>query len=147
MRGETEMTTTERPFTAASFEQFLNEKKLMGSHCPKCDKSFLPPRAICSNCFSDQLEWTEFKGAGKLAAFTSIYIAPTAMIEAGYGRDKPYLAGVVELNEGVKISGQILGVDASKPEEIKTGVPLTAEFVERGEGDTRKTFLAFRVVS
>jgi uncharacterized OB-fold protein len=138
-------TTTERPFTAASFEQFLNEKKLMGSHCPNCNESFLPPRAICSHCHGDQLEWVEFKGAGKLAAFTSIYIAPTAMIEAGYGRDKPYLAGVVELEEGPKISGQILGLDASKPEEVEIGVPLMAEFVERGEGDSKKTALAFRV--
>lgn len=137
-------TTTERPFTAASFEQFLNEKKLMGSHCPNCDESFLPPRAICSHCYGDQMDWIELQGAGKLAAFTSIYIAPTAMIEAGYGRDKPYLAGVVELDDGVKISAQILGLDASQPEDVKIGTRLVAEFVERGEGDAKKMALAFR---
>ena len=36
------------------------------------------------------------------------------MIAEGYGRDNPYLAGVVELDEGVKISAQILGADARK---------------------------------
>lgn len=137
-------TTIERPFNSVSFEQYLSENKLMGSHCTNCDKNFLPPRAICPNCHSDQLTWIEFSGKGKLAAFTSIYIAPTAMIEAGYGRDKPYLAGVVELDEGVKISAQVLGMDASKPEEIQIGTPLQAEFVERGEGEAKKTFLAFR---
>ena len=142
------MTTTieQRPFTSASFEKYLSEKKLMGSHCSTCNRDYLPPRAICPNCHSDQLTWTEFSGKAKLAAFTSIFIAPTAMIEAGYGRDKPYLAGVVELDEGVKISAQVLGMDASKPEEVKIGTPLEAEFVERGEGDTQKTFLAFRSV-
>jgi len=134
----------ERPFTSASFEQYLSEKKLMGSHCNTCDKDYLPPRAICSNCHSDQLTWNEFSGKGRLAAFTSIFIAPTAMIEAGYGRDNPYLAGVVELDEGVNISSQILGMDAKKPEEVKIGTPLQAEFVERGEGEAKKTFLAFR---
>ena len=138
-------TTVERPFTAASFKQYLNEKKLMGSHCPNCDESFLPPRAICSHCHNDRMEWIEFKGSGKLAAFTSIYIAPTAMIAAGYGRDKPYLAGIVELEEGVKVSGQILSLDASRPEEVKIGTPLVAEYIERGEGDTKKMALAFRV--
>lgn len=138
--------TAERPFTSASFEAYLNEKKLMGSHCNTCNKDFLPPRAICSNCHSDQLTWIEFSGKAKLAAFTSIFIAPTAMIEAGYGRDNPYLAGVVELDEGVKISAQILGLDAKKPEEVKIGTPLQAEFVERGEGDSKKTFLAFRAI-
>jgi len=139
-------TTTERPFTSASFEQYLSEKKLMGSHCNSCNKEFLPPRAICPNCHGDVLTWTELSGKGKLAAFTSIFIAPTAMIEAGYGRDNPYLAGVVELDEGVKISAQILGMDAKKPDEVKIGTPLQAEFIERGEGDTKKTFLAFRAV-
>lgn len=141
------MTTNaeKKPFTAASFYQYLNEEKLMGSRCSACDESFLPPRALCPNCFGDELEWTEFSGRAKLAAFTSIAIAPTAMIEAGYGRDNPYLAGVVELEEGVKISGQILGIDASKPEEVKIGAPLKVAFVERGEEDQKQTFLAFEV--
>ena len=136
---------TERPFTPASFSQFLNEKKLMGSHCAHCNSDFLPPRAICPKCYSDQLEWVEFSGKAKLAAFTSIYIAPTAMIEAGYGRDNPYLAGVVELDEGPKISGQILGPDPRKPDEIEIGTLLMVEFVERGEGEAKKMALAFRV--
>lgn len=140
------MTTTieQRPFTSVSFEQYLSEKKLMGSHCDTCNKDYLPPRAICAHCHSDQLTWVEFSGKGKLAAFTSIFIAPTAMIEAGYGRDNPYLAGVVELDEGVKISAQILGMDAKKPDEVKIDTPLQAEFVERGEDEAKKTFLAFR---
>lgn len=138
-------TSAERPFTAASFEQYLNEKKLMGSHCPQCNADYLPPRAICPQCYGDQLVWVEFNGKAKLEAFTSIYIAPTAMIAAGYGRDKPYLAGIVELEEGVKISGQILGLDASQPDKVKIGTPLMAEFVERGEGEVKKTALAFRV--
>lgn len=139
-------TTVERSFTSASFEQYLGEKKLMGSHCRTCNKDFLPPRAICPNCHSDQLIWIEFSGKGRLLAFTSIFIAPTAMIEAGYGRDNPYLAGVVELDEGAKISAQILGMDARKPEEVRIGTFLQAEFVERGEGESKKTFLAFRVI-
>jgi uncharacterized OB-fold protein len=134
----------DRPFSPVSFAQFLNENRLMGSHCPHCNAVFLPPRAICTKCYSDQLEWVEFSGKAKLAAFTSIYIAPTAMIAEGYGRDNPYLAGVVELEEGVKISGQILGLDARKADQVKIGIPLKVEFVERGEGEAKTTALAFR---
>ena len=138
-------TVEKKPFTPASFAGYLNEKKLMGSHCAQCDKSYLPPRALCPTCFGDQLDWVEFNGNAKLVAFTSIYIAPTAMIEAGYGRDKPYLAGVVELEEGAMISGQILGVDASQPDAYLIGASVLAEFVERGDGEVKQTFLAFRV--
>lgn len=139
-------TIVERSFTSASFDEFLREKKLMGSHCATCNKDYLPPRAICPQCHGDQLRWVEFSGKAKLAAFTSIYIAPTAMIAEGYGRDNPYLAGVVELEEGVKISAQVLGLDAKKPEEVKIGTPLQAEFVERGEDEKKKTFLVFRAL-
>ena len=137
---------TRRPFTSASFNEYLNEQVIMGSRCANCDQNFLPPRAICPQCFNEQLEWVELGGKATLAAFTSIFIAPTAMIDEGYGRDKPYISGVVELADGVKISAQILGLDAAHPEQIKIGTPLQAEFVERGAGDDVQTFLAFRAI-
>ncbi len=133
-----------RPFTAASFNQFLNEKKLMASRCPVCNAFYLPPRAICPQCHNDQLEWAEMKGHGKLAAFTSVYVGPTAMIAEGFDRNNPYVTGIVELDEGVKISARLLDVDAKHPEQIKIGTPMMVEFLERGEGEAKKTFLAFK---
>ncbi|MFQ5925047.1 MAG: Zn-ribbon domain-containing OB-fold protein [Dehalococcoidia bacterium] len=133
----------ERDFTSASFNEFLNEKKLMASKCTKCGALYLPPRPLCIKCFGSEMEWAEMKGKGKLAAFTTIAIAPTLMIEEGYGRDNPYCTGVVELEEGPKISARILGVDAKKPEQIQVGTPLAVDFVERGEGEEKRTFLAF----
>ena len=133
-----------RPFTAASFNQFLSEKKLMAARCSACNKIYLPPRAVCPQCHSDQLEWAELPGAGKLIAFTSVYVGPTAMNAAGYSRENPYCTGIVQLDNGCAISAQILGVDAKQPEQIKIGTPLTIEFIERGEGDKKKTYLAFK---
>jgi len=134
----------EREFTSASFNEYLSEKKLMASKCTKCGALYVPPRPLCNKCFGSEMEWAEMKGKGKLAAFTTIAIAPTLMIEEGYGRDNPYCTGVVELEEGPKISARILGVDAKKPEEIKIDTPLAVDFVERGEGAEKRTFLAFR---
>jgi uncharacterized OB-fold protein len=138
---------TTLPFTVASFNQYLNEKKLMASHCPQCDAVYLPPRAICPKCHGDKLEWVEASGRGRLAAFTTVYVGPTAMIAEGYDRNNPYVTGIVELDEGVKISARILGVDARHPEQIKIGTPMTVSFVERGEGDKKQTFLAFQAVN
>jgi uncharacterized OB-fold protein len=137
-------TATIRPFTAASFDQYLAEGKLMASRCVNCGTLNLPPRAICPKCHSENLEWTETSGKGKLAGFTVVSIAPTFMIEQGYGRDKPYASGIVELEGGVKISARITGVDATKPEEIKVGTPLTVDFITVGEGEEAKTYLAFK---
>ena len=134
----------QREFNGASFYQFLGEGKLMASRCKECGALYLPPKPLCTRCYGDDMEWAQMKGRGKLAAFTAIAVAPTLMMEEGYGRDNPYCTGVVELEEGPKISARILGVDAKKPGEIEVGTPLTVEFVERGEGEEKKTFLAFK---
>jgi uncharacterized OB-fold protein len=133
----------QQPFTRAAFRQFLAEGKLMGSRCSSCGAVHLPPRPLCPACYADELEWVEMRGEGKLAAFTSIHIAPTAMIEAGYGRQNPYCTGIVHLEEGPAISAQILGVDPAQPETIAIGTPLRVAFVQRGEGETAQPFLAF----
>jgi uncharacterized OB-fold protein len=90
------------------------------------------------------MDWIEMKGKGKLAAFTSISIGPPFMIREGYDRKHPYVSGVVELEEGVKVVARIEGVDGSKPETIKIGMPLQVQFLHRGEVGNSTTFLAFR---
>jgi uncharacterized OB-fold protein len=65
------------------------------------------------------------------------------MLEAGYDRKNPYCTGIVELAEGPRISAQILGIDASHPEEIEIGMSVHIAFVQRGEGEAQQTCLAF----
>jgi len=134
----------ERPFSALAFHKFLNEEKLMGSKCKKCNILYSPPRPICLKCHGTDMEWIELKGKGKIATFTCIYVGPPAMVAQGYDRKNPYCSGVIELEEGVKIDARIEGVDTSKPENIKIGTPVTVEFLHQGEGDNMRTILAFK---
>jgi len=138
------MTMDERDFTSASFYKFLGEHKLMGSRCSSCGALHVPPRPICTDCHGEEMEWEMMGGDGTLLAFTTIHIAPTAMIEAGYRRDNPYCAGIVKLDEGPAISAQILKVDASQPDSIAIGTRLHVAFVQRGEDELQRTFLAFQ---
>jgi len=133
----------ERPFSDISYEQFLNEEKLMGSKCKKCGALFVPPRSICIKCHGTEMQWVEMKGKGQLVAFTCIAVGTPFMIEEGYDRKHPYVLGVVELEEGVRVDARIEEVDGSKPETIKIGAPLTVKFLHRGEGENLRTFLAF----
>ena len=134
----------ERPFSDVSYEAFLREERLMGSRCKECNALFLPPRPICTECHHSGMEWIEIEGKGKLSAFTCIAIAPPAMIAEGYDRKHPYCSGVVELDEGVRIVARIEDVDTNKPENINVGMPVRAKFLHRGEGEDRRTVLAFR---
>ncbi|MBE0480404.1 MAG: Zn-ribbon domain-containing OB-fold protein [Dehalococcoidia bacterium] len=134
--------TEQRDFSSASFYGFLAEKKLMASRCKSCRALYLPPHPICSKCFGTEMEWTEVKGNGKLAAFTAISVGPSCTIEEGYSRDNPYVVGIVQLDEGPKVSGRILGVDARKPETIRVGTPMTVQFMDQKED--KRCFLAFK---
>lgn len=135
----------QRPFTAFSFNQYVSEGKLMASRRVGGEQVYVPPRAICPETYSDQMEWVALSGKGRLAAFTVVKIAPTRMLDAGYSRDNPYCSGIVELDEGAKISALILGVDATQPETIQIGTPLHFAPVTFGEGDSAETVLAFQV--
>lgn len=136
--------TLAKPFSVAAFNQYLAESRLMAARCADCGMLTLPPRAICPGCRSDHMEWVETSGKGRLAAFTVVYIAPTFMIEQGYGRDKPYISGIVEMDEGPRISAHILGLDPTRPEAIKIGTPLVVDFIELTSGEKSHTYLAFR---
>jgi len=145
---------SERTFTAVSYDQFLSENKLMASKCKKCGALWLPPRPLCVKCYGTEMEWVELKGKGKLVAFTVIPYGPMPMSAAGYGKDNPYCAAIVELEEGIRVSAQVKGLDVTHPENIKIGTPLTVDFSEkRGKwfwgGETAKitkTYLAFKAL-
>lgn len=126
-------------FTSTSFRRFLAEKRLMASRCKTCGELYLPCRPLCPRCHGTEMEWQEMGGRGKLIAFTAIAVAPSFMVEEGYGRGNPYLTGIVELEEGPRISARILGFDAREPEKIAVGTPLRVQFIQKGE----ETFLGF----
>lgn len=135
----------ERPFTATAFQAYMDEGKLMGSRNRETGEMFVPPRPIDPHTHGDEMEWVELSGHGTLAAFTSVYIGTSAMIDAGYDRAKPYVAAIVELAEGPRISAQLLGVDGKQPDLTWIGRLVLASFIERGEGDKRQAYLAFEM--
>ncbi len=138
------MSNNQMPFTAYSFQQYLGQGKLKGSRCPNCQRVYLPVRSLCPDCGQIDLEWVDLSGKAKLAAFTSVYIGPTFMNEEGFGRDKPYLTGIVELDEGPRISARLLGLDPENPAGIKIGMPLVFTVHEIGKDDSVTYQLAFR---
>ncbi len=66
------------------------------------------------------------------------------MAEAGYNNNNPYCSGIVELEEGPRISAQILDVDLLNPNNIKIGTKLIMSIITRQEDDADKSYLAFK---
>ena len=131
-------------FTTEAFQRFLEQRKLMGSRCLRCDTLYAPPRPLCTRCHEREMSLQELTGEGRIAGFTSIAIAPTFMIQQGFGRDNPYLTGVIQLAEGPSISGRLVGLDGTRAEEIAIGTPVNAVFLEHEQDGQKRMMLAFQ---
>jgi len=108
------------PFTIEQFYKFMQQNKLMAGKCRKCGKTHLPPRPLCDNCFSQDFEWVEVSGKGKLLTYTVIHIAP-----AQFQALAPYAVGIVQLENGLRLPGMINGVEKNK---LAIGMSLTIDF-------------------
>jgi len=112
--------STQPPFTIEQFYKFLNQQKLMAGKCLKCGKIHLPPRPMCDNCFSKDFEWLQISGKGKLLTYTVIHVAPQQ-----FQALTPYVVGIVELENGLKIPGMI---QETTQEHLKIGMELNLDF-------------------
>lgn len=126
------------------FDKALNQEMLIGSHCLDCGAYAVPQRQICPQCRSERTEIISYSGKGKLVAFTVISVPPVKMAQAGYSAKNPYCSGIVEMEEGPRVSAQILDVDMQNPENIKIGTPLTMTILKRDELDSQSSYLAFK---
>lgn len=119
-----------RSFNQLGFNEYLNEDRLMATRCRSCQAIYLPPRGMCTGCFSAQMEWVELSGDGELVGFSTIFVGLPEMKAEGYNKDKPYNSGVVRLKEGPLICGQILAQD----DELKVGMEVKAVFMRKDTG-------------
>ncbi len=114
------MAETPLPFTIESFYSLIAERKLMAAKCKRCGNLLVPPRPMCTDCYSKDLEWTQLKGEGKLLTYTVIHVSPKqfeSMI--------PYAVGIVQLTEGPQLPGMIHDIE---PEKIRVGMKLRVDF-------------------
>ena len=117
--------TTQAPRIGRSIPQRYN---LLGTHCNRCNEYFFPPRNLCPNCRRGaHLESHAFKGTGTIITYTTIHNATD-----DFERLTPYNLAIIQLDEGPKITGQIV----SSQEEVKIGMRVRAVFRILGkEGD------------
>jgi uncharacterized OB-fold protein len=77
--------------------------------CTKCGKVFFPPRLVCNGCRGREFTKVTLAPTGTLETFTVIHVAPT-----GFGDQTPYAVGIVKLDDGARITGQIVDCELDK---------------------------------
>ncbi|MBU0532723.1 Zn-ribbon domain-containing OB-fold protein [Candidatus Micrarchaeota archaeon] len=95
--------------------------KLIGVKCETCTTTYFPERPVCPKCRrKGKLVPIQFSGKGKVYSYTEISAPPE-----GFEDQIPYILAVIELDEGAKLTAQI--VDANK-EDVKIGVRVEKVF-------------------
>jgi uncharacterized OB-fold protein len=118
-------------WTGETAERFFlalrDEKKIMGTSCPVCEKVFVPPRKVCPLCFQDDMAWVEVSSKGVLESFTIV-----KRQLASLQRKVPVIFGLIKL-DGADTS--ILHyIENPGHEDIKIGTRVAAKFNEARSG-------------
>ncbi|MBM3326521.1 MAG: Zn-ribbon domain-containing OB-fold protein [Calditrichaeota bacterium] len=98
---------------------------------------FFPPRVVYPK--GVKVAPHTLAQTGKVLSYTILNVAPME-----YSDLTPYALGVIELDDGARITAQIVDIDTA---EIKTGMPVKIEFRKlRTEGDEGLLCYGYKVV-
>jgi hypothetical protein len=102
--------------------------KLLIKRCNGCGRAFFYPRAHCPRCWSTDTVWVESSGRGRVYTFTVVHTNDLPPF-----RDRlPYVVAIVELEEGVRITSNIEGIE---PDTVRCEMAVQVGFREEARDD------------
>lgn len=113
--------------------------RMEAGKCTKCGSIQFPARLICPDCGAKTFETIRLSGKGELLTYTITRVAPSSFVDLA-----PYAVGIVKLDEGINVMGQITDCN---PEELKIGDRLTTQFRRvNEEGKTGMIIYGYKFV-
>lgn len=110
------------------FIELMNNKKLLGTKCTKCGKTWMPPRINCSDCY-EPAKWIELKQTGTIEVSTIVWYTTSAFIKA-----IPYAIGFIKLDGAETSLLQGIFSENLVPSKVKKGRRVKAVFLKEREG-------------
>ncbi|MBI2079967.1 Zn-ribbon domain-containing OB-fold protein [Candidatus Micrarchaeota archaeon] len=102
--------------------------RLLGTKCTNCNTNYFPTRIVCPKCRRrGKIEKVQFRGLGRIYSFTEISAPP-----AGFEDQVPYVLAIVELEEGPRLTTQIVDV-VGKGVKIGDGVAIVFRVIQRDD--------------
>ena len=108
---------------SAPFCEGLKAERLLIQQCERCSHWVFYPRRHCPACFTHALAWREVSGGATLYSFTVTRIATLP----DFADEMPQILAVVELDQGVRINTNLVGLDEA---EVKVGMRLQPVYAE-----------------
>jgi uncharacterized OB-fold protein len=95
------------------------EGRLVIQRCAGCGRFHHPPRPICPECHSGDQRWHEAAGRGVVYSYALLHHPQHPSFEY------PVPAVLVELDEGVRLVSNLVGVEA---DQVHIGMPVEVAF-------------------
>ena len=101
------------------FWEGVKQGKLLIQRCKSCGDLHHPPGPVCPKCHSFDWDTVESSGKGVVYSFVVMHYPEVPPF------DHPNPIGLVELEEGVRLIAQLVGV---KPGDVQVGQKVQVEF-------------------
>ena len=104
-----------------TFYDALEEGKILGRKCTKCDHIEYPPYLACNSCGNLDTEWCEISGK---AVLTQIMVPSIAFANPDFkARVGDYCVGTVKPEDSDEINTCLIGVNPDRVEELRGKLP------------------------
>ena len=121
------------PDEAREFFDRCARGELAVQRCSACGALRHYPRPHCPECMSPEWTWQASSGRGTVYTFTVV----RQNLNPRFRDRIPYVVAVVELDEGVRVLTNLVGVD---PDAVRVGMPVSVVFDEDPDGRTVPRF-------
>lgn len=131
----------------SQFYENLRENKFTTTKCVKCGCTPFPPRVVCPECNSDELEWVELPNRGTVIQFSE------ELSGVPLGWQSPLIHALIDLGRGrIKLLSRISNCE---PGQLKEGdevqldvydVPPMLLDTKEGPKESPRVFFAFEPV-
>ena len=106
------------------FRTIKDEAKILGTHCPNCDRTYVPAAAFCERCMGKLDEWVDVGTIGDIVTYTVLNVS----LE-GSTLDKPEIIAFIHLGDG----GIIHRLGEIEPEQLEIGLLVEAVFLPKSK--------------
>jgi uncharacterized OB-fold protein len=119
---------------SAPYWEAAKEGQLLIAECTACGKVHHYPRPFCPHCWSEDVHPVQASGTGTIYTYSTVYVNDLAPFKERL----PYVAAIVELDEGPRLMTLIEGVE---PERLGVGIAVTAVFRAVDDEDPDSPYL------
>lgn len=106
------------------FRTIKDEGRILGTHCKKCNHTYVPATQFCEKCLAELPDWVDVGTVGELETYTVLYEDYD-----GTPLKDPEIVVFIRLGDG----GVIHRLSEVVPEDIYFGMPVEAVFKPKVE--------------